>query len=404
VSNLAHKIAIKTSKRQSALLEQFANHARFAYTWGLERWNTLYQAGCKPSVNQIDKDFNKCKKVLFPWIYSSPKDAMQTAIKADLKAAFNRFFKEKKGYPKFKSKHKSKLSFTITNDKFSIQDKIIKVPKLGELKLREKLRYSGKIMSATFSFEGNRWFVSIQVDLGAEYRLPKAPQKTIGVDLGISTALVTNEKDFWSAPRPLRKALKKLKYLNKELSRRVRGSSNWDKTKVKLKKLYFRIKSIRLDWIHKKTFKLSDENQVIFLESLNVEGMLKNSNLALHLADISFHEIKRQLVYKTELRSGLLHGIDRWLPSSKLCSSCGWKNSELKLKDRRFKCECCGLDIDRDLNAAININTAGHAEIKACGEVSSGFEWLLSATTHGETDSVKQESKVVGEFLYSSTF
>ena len=394
MSNLAHKIAIKTSKRQSALLEQFANHARFAYNWGLERWNTLYQAGCKPSVNQIDKDFNKCKKVLFPWIYSSPKDAMQTAIKADLKAAFNRFFKEKKGYPKFKSKHKAKLSFTITNDKFKIYGRTIKVPKLGELKLRENLRFSGRIMSATFSFEGNRWFVSIQVDLGAEYRLPKAPQKTIGVDLGISTALVTNEKNFWKAPRPLRKALKKLKYLNKELSRRVRGSSNWDKTKIKLRKLYFRIKSIRLDWIHKRTFKLSDENQVIFLESLNVEGMLKNPNLALHLADISFHEIKRQLTYKTELRSGLVHGIDRWFPSSKLCSSCGWKNPELTLKDRKFRCKCCGLDIDRDLNAAININTAGHAEIKACGEVSSGFEWLLEPS-RSETDSVKQESKAL---------
>lgn len=402
MTNLAHKIAIKTSKRQSAQLEQFANHARFAYNWGLERWNILYQAGLKPSVNQIDKDFNKCKKVLFPWSYSTPKDAMQSAIKADLKSAFNRFFKEKKGYPKFKSKHKSKLSFTISNDKFKIYGRTIKVPKLGELKLREELRYSGKIMSATFSFEGNRWFVSIQVDLG-DYRLQRAPKKTIGVDLGISTALVTNEKDFWEAPRPLRKALKKLNYLNKELSRRKRGSSNWNKTKIKLRKLYFRIKSIRLDWIHKRTFELSDENQVIFLESLNVEGMLKNPNLALHISDISFHEIKRQLVYKTELRSGLVHEIDRWFPSSKTCSSCGWKNQDLKLSDRRFKCGSCGLDLDRDLNAAININTAGHAEIQACGEVSSGFEWLLEST-RSETDSVKQESKVMEEFLYSSTF
>ena len=299
---LAHKIALKTSRRQKALLEQYANHARFAYNWALERWNIYYKAGLKPSVNQIDKDFNRCKKILFPWIYDSPKSS----------------------------------------------------------------------------------------------------EKTIGIDLGIKTALVTSEGGFFESPRPLRRNLKRLRLLQKELSRRKRGSSNYNKTKLKLRKLYSRIKSIRQDFINKVTTKLSDENQVIFLENLNVKGMLKNSRLSKDISDISFYEIKRQLDYKVGLRNGLIYQIDRWFPSSKTCSCCGNVKKELKLSERKFKCGVCGLVLDRDLNASININTVGHTEIKACGDFSSGFEWLKDYQS--ETKTVKQESKVKEELLCSSTF
>lgn len=367
---ISHRISLDPTVKQQIFFAKACGCARFAWNWGLAEWDKQYKLGLKPNGNKLNKQFNKEVKPNNLWLYESPKDASQRPF-ADLQRAFNSFFKKKTDRPKFKKKGEHD-SFYLSNIMFKIIDgKHVKLPLIGSVRINESLRFNGKIMSATISREADKWFISIAVDVG-ELKKSRVANNEIGIDLGIKSALVCSDNQVFNAPKPLKQNIIKLKLLSKSNSRKQKGSKNKKKSQLKLAKLHIKIKNIRNDWIHKITTKLVRENQTICLEDLNVKGMMANHRLAKSISDIGFSKIRRQLEYKSKIYGNQMIIINRWLPSSKTCSNCGCKKELLSLFDRSFKCDECGFELDRDLNAAINIKTAGLAGL-ACGPESSGF-------------------------------
>jgi putative transposase len=209
-------------------------------------------------------------------------------------------------------------------------------------------------MGCVISRTADKWFAAIQVELSELPRKVKDSDKTIGLDLGINSAIATSDGAFYKAPKPLKNLESKLKRQHKSVSRKPKGSNNRKKAVTKLSKIHARIANIRNDWNNKVTSKLIDENQVICLEDLNVAGMIKN-NLGKSLSDVSLGEICRQFQYKAAIYGREIRFVNRFYPSSKTCSNCGCIKQDLKRGDEIYNCQDCGFVVDRDLNAAINI-------------------------------------------------
>jgi putative transposase len=260
---------------------------------------------------------------------------------------------EEAGFPHFKSKKRDRLSFYLANDKFSVHGQTLRVPKLGDVNMTEELRFAGKIMSATISSRAGWWFVSIAVEV--EHETPTHSGGTVGIDLGLKTLATLSDGEKFENQKQYRQNLGRIQGLSKGLSRKVEGSQNWWKNAKKLAKAHYRVACQRQDVLHKMSTKVARTYALIGLEDLNTKGMLANHSLAQAVSDASFFEVKRQLLYKTEQHGGYMQLVERWYPSSKTCSSCGWVDEDLRLSDRVFVCEACGLSIDRDLNAARNI-------------------------------------------------
>jgi putative transposase len=238
--------------------------------------------------------------------------------------------------------------------------------------MTEALRFEGKIMSGTVSREADRWFLSIQVDVG-DYQKPRVSDGIVGIDLGIKAALTLSDGQTFDAPKPLKVGLRKLRFLSRQHSRKKKGSQNRKKSQRRLARHHARVKAIRRDWTHKVTTKVCRENQTIALEDLSVKGMTANHCLARAINDIGFYEIRRQLEYKAPMYGSQVVIIDRWAPTSKTCSECGCIRDAIALSERVFKCPTCGAELDRDLNAARNICTLGLRETYACGPGGSGI-------------------------------
>ena len=348
---LSHKIRLYPTKKQEEFFRKSCGCSRFVYNWALSTWKQEYEAKLKPSgfgiCNKI-KDLKDANE----WLKEVSIDSLQRAVQ-DLDRAFKKFFKKQTKYPKLHKKGK-RDSFYLTNQAIKVNGKKLKIPKVGSVNLAQELRLKGKVMSCTISRIADRWFASIAVELLELPRQVKSSNKSVGLDLGIKTAVVTSDGVSFQSPKPLNKYAKKLKRQSQTLNRRVKGSNNRNKAKMQLSKTHAKIARIRQDFIHKVTSKLIDENQVICLEDLNVAGMVQNHKLARSLSDISFGEIRRQLEYKAALYGREVRFVDTFFPSSKTCSNCGIVKESLSLGERTFKCNC-GFSLDRDINAAINI-------------------------------------------------
>jgi putative transposase len=385
---LAHKIEMKPNKEQAQKLNRACGCARFAYNWGLAKWKELYESWKldnsqpKPKANSIKKEFNRIKKAQFPWIYESPKDANQQSF-ANLDQAFKRFFKKKSKFPTFKKKT-SRSSFYVSNDKFRIIKNIIVLPKIGEVKLTEELRFKGKIISATVSKNAHKWFVSIQVDTNAN-KERQTINEVIGIDLGLNHFATLSDGEVVDSPKPLKRYTKLLQKRQRQHSNKVNGSNNRKRSAMKLARLHFKIKCQRHDFIHKLSTKICRENQTICMENLKVKNMMKNHRLARSISDAGWYEFKRQIEYKAKLFGNDVVFADTFYPSSKTCSSCGCINKNLTLKDRVFVCVVCNNEMDRDLNAAVNLSRLGSSRIYACGHVTSVDSVLESASCVDET-------------------
>ena len=369
-------IELNPNNKQAPYFKKACGVARFAYNWALAEWQKQYQEdkayreSCKqsgltinesqlnlPSQGKINKLFNAIKREKFPFVLEVTKCAPQIAIK-QLGEAYKRFFKGENKYPQFRKKGE-RDRFGLSNDQFKIQKKegkfFIQIPRLGLVKMNEELRFHGKIMSATISTHGERWFVSINVELSEAIQpLPKT-NCSVGLDLGITHLATLSDGTKIQAPKPLKTQLKKLRRLNKSLSRKQKGSNNRAKAKAKLSRLYYRISNIRKDFLHKLTTKLIRKFDVICLEDLNVKGMIKNRRLSRAIHDLGFYELKRQLIYKANQFGKTVKSVERFFPSSKTCSCCGFKLEKLSLSVRKWTCEKCGVEHDRDINASINI-------------------------------------------------
>jgi putative transposase len=306
--------------------------------------------------------------------------------------AFKNFFAGRARYPQFRKKGRDDR-FTLTNDQFDIDGCRIRIPKLGWVRMRESLRFAGKILSATISRVAERWLVSITVDTPDNPHLPKAEnQGAVGVDLGVSALATLSTGEKIAGPKAYRALLARLRRLSKSLSRKQKGSANRRKAKAKLAKLHVRIASIRQDALHKLTTDLTRRFHTIAIEDLNVRGMMANRHLARSIADMSFFEFRRQLEYKTAMRGGQVVVADRFFASSKTCSACGHTLETLPLAVRAWTCPACGVIHDRDVNAAINLkNMAVSSTVSACGEEGSG----LMRKRQVKPASVKQEVSFV---------
>uniref|UniRef100_UPI000B0F9986 RNA-guided endonuclease InsQ/TnpB family protein n=1 Tax=Anabaena sp. (strain CA / ATCC 33047) TaxID=52271 RepID=UPI000B0F9986 len=281
-----------------------------------------------------------------------------------LSDAFKSFFHKTKGFPKFKKKGRHD-SFTL-DGAIKIDTRKVRVPVIGWIKTYEYLPTGYQPKSVTISKQAHKWFISWKIEVETS-TTPKT-QEFVGVDLGISHLATLSTGEIFDGAKSYQKyesKLARMQYLNRH---KQFGSSNYRKSQIKIARLHQKIANIRKDTLHKITTYISKNHAVIGIEDLNVSGMLANGKLAKAIADMGFYEFRRQLEYKTQLYGSKLVIVDRFYPSSKTCSSCGEQKSSLPLSQRVFKCEHCGWECDRDVNAAINLcQQAVRLTVLACG-------------------------------------
>jgi putative transposase len=382
----AYKTELKVNNQERTLLTACAGTARFAYNWGLRQKIEAYEAtGTSPSYYELHRQLNQLKQTELAWMYNYSKTIPQEALR-DLERAFQNFFRrlknsDKPGFPRFKSRHRGIGRFRLWGS-IRVTERQIKLPRIGWLRLQEQgyLPVAGvKILSATVSERAGRWFVSLQVE--EEIPRGQATGTPIGIDLGIKMMAVCSDGQQYANPQALTGALKRLARRQRQLHRRQRGSRNRARTKAKISRLHYRIACLRQDAIHQATSRIVARTKpaaarpsVIVLEDLNVVGMMANHKVARAIGDVSLGEFRRQVAYKCDWYGIELQLADRWYPSSKRCSHCGHIKESLSLAERVYRCEACGLVLDRDLNAAINLaqlsqTTASSAGCEACGDV-----------------------------------
>jgi putative transposase len=377
----SHKIKLYPTKTQEQFLRQSCGVARFAFNWALNKWVEDYKKGIKQSAYSLIKHLNSIKKEEFPWMQETSKNCSQYAIH-HVEAAFKKMWKEKSGYPKFKKKGQKDSFVAVENyQTFKQSDFKIHIPRIGKIKCSENLRFEGKVNNVVVKRIANMWFAVININI--EDKPIEAPngnknQVTVGVDMGIKSMMVLSDGTIYENPKALRTHLKQLKRLQRSLSRKQKGSNNRKKAQAKVARKHYRITNIRKNAIHQATTEIVKKYDKIIIETLKPKNIAKNHKLAQAVIDVSFGEMSRQLAYKCLWNNKELVKANQWFASSKLCSSCGHKKEILKLSERIYKCENCGLEIDRDLNAAINLanysSTSKCEGTKACGEVNSSSE------------------------------
>ena len=374
---LAHRIRLEPNNVQATYLSRAAGTARFAYNWALGEWQKQYEA-CKidptlpkPCEGALRQRLNSIKREQFPWMLEVTKNAPQMAI-IQLGRAFENFFARRGRYPRFRRKGRDDR-FSLTNDSFRVENRRIRIPKLGWIRMSEALRFAGRILSASIGRIAGHWYVSITVDTFDSLLPPAENQGAVGVDLGITALATLSTGETFCGPKALRTLLVRLRQLARSVSRKVKGSRNRAKARLKLAKLHARIAHVRQDSLHQLSTSISRRFHTIGIEDLNVKGMLGNRHLARAIADMGFYELRRQLEYKSAWRGGQVVLVDRWYPSSKLCSCCGHRLHTLDLAVRYWTCPGCGANNDRDVNAAINLrNMAVSSIVSACGGEGAG--------------------------------
>lgn len=377
---IAHRIALDPTNKQRTYFARASGTARFAWNWALAEWQRQYAARKddpslpQPSDAGLRRQLNAAKRDQFPWMFDVTKCAAQEAI-IDLGTAFRSFFEKRGRYPRFKKKG-PRDSFCGANETgtFRADGKRIKLPVIGWVRMREAVRFSGKLKRVTVSREADQWFASVMIETD-DVQPVQQPCAVVGVDLGIKTLAVLSDGMEVEGPKAHKALLKRLRRSSRNLSRKRKGSANRRKAKAGLARLHARISHIRKDATHKLTTMLAKTYRCIGIEDLNVRGMARNRSLARSVMDGGFFELRRQLEYKARFYGATVIVADRWFPSSKTCSCCGSVKTELALSQRWFTCDTCGFEVGRDLNAALNLkNLAASSAVTACGEERSGAE------------------------------
>lgn len=379
----AYKYRLYPNKQQEVLLAKHFGCCRFIYNYALDKKVRAYQTD-KTNLSRFDIQAdlpNMKKSEEYCWLKDVNSLSLQASL-ANLDSAYTKFFREHKGFPRFKSKKDGKQSFSIPqNTRVDFENGRIFIPKFkGGIKTKFHRTFEGIVKSSTISRTATgKYFVSILVEVN-EPDVPMKPiceNKTVGIDLGIKTFAVLSDGTEIPNPKHLKQSLDKVKKLQRSLSHKNKGSKNRDKARRKLALAHEKVTNRRNDFLHKVTSYLVNNYDTICLEDLNVKGMVKNHQLAQALEDISIGTFNTLLEYKAKERGVNILRIGRFEPSSKMCT-CGYINHNLTLSMRRWKCPFCGVVHDRDLLAANNIkrfafrniNTVGTTEIYACGDMS----------------------------------
>ena len=353
------KVRIYPTKEQQVLLEKTFGASRFVYNHFLKLKQYLYQEfKIKITYNHMSKMLTELKRQK-QWLRVPDKWALQNALK-DLDNAYTKFYNGS-GYPKFKRKD-DKNSYR-TNYRIKIDNSFISIPKVGLLRYKDKYKLEEcnilKIYNITISkTPSGKYYASIS----AEVYIPcfERTNQNIGIDLGIKDFAILSNGMKINNPRILEHLEDKYRRLAKSLSRKVKGSANYQKAKLKLARFHEKISNIRKDFLHKLSTKLVRQYDIICIETLSVKNMIKNHRLSKAIQDVAHSEFVRQLEYKAEWYGKTISKIDTFYPSSQLCSSCGYKNSDVKnLKIREWTCPECRVHHDRDVNSAMNILNEG---------------------------------------------
>ena len=377
-----YKTELHLNNHQRTRCHQHAGCARFAYNWGLRRKiESYHRTGRSPNARALHRELNQLKQTEFPWMYAVSKCAPQEALR-NLDQAFQHFFRrvrqgERPGFPKFKAHKQSRGSFQLTGSIRVFKDSI-QLPRLGRLRLKEPGYLPAEsphvhILAATVSEKAGRWFVSLHVQEDINMTENQGP--IVGVDVGLHRLATLSDGTMVENPRALQRYLRKLKRMHRSLSRRQRRSRNQQKVRRRLQTLYWRIANIRKDALHKATTMLAKTKSVVVIEDLHVEGLRKNRCLARSVSDMGWYEFRRQLEYKTQWYGSELLVASRFFPSSKRCSRCGGMKEDLPLSVRVFRCKRCGMVLDRDFNASLNLQAVAVSStetLNACREAGGG--------------------------------
>jgi putative transposase len=394
---LSHRIRLAATPEQCDYFARAAGTARRVWNWALAEWQRQIAANLRPNAMALKKQFNAIKYAHpdwldsegQPWLRMIHRDAHAQPF-AHLASAWTRYFAARKADqpvhpPRFKKKGRCRDSFYIANDRLRVEGKSAVLPKVGRVALAEVLRFPGRIMGANVAREADRWFLAVQVEVpNGVALLRRTGDDAVGIDLGVTAAATLSTGEKIAAPRPLRSALRRLRIRSRRQSRKAQAakaaagisgripkgmrlpkSANQIKCARRLARLHARIARVRADFIHKLTTRLCRENQAVAIEDLHIKGMLANARLARSIADVGFHEIRRQLQYKAQRYGTVIVLADRWYPSSKVCCACGQKNATLTLVERVWTCNC-GTRHDRDINAAINLQRFATGALAAC--------------------------------------
>ena len=343
----------------------------------------------------LRRAWNAAKSEIAPWWSECSKEAFNTGLDGVARSLKN--WADSKsgkragrtvGFPRFKARRRSTPSVRFTTGVIRVETdrKHVTLPRVGTIKTHESTRKlarrletgTARILSATVRRDAGRWYCAFTVDVARQVSAPARPDATVGVDLGIKALAVLSTGEPVPNPRHLNRALTALRTASRTLSRRVgpdrrtgqRPSARSETARREVTRIHTRVANLRKDAIHKLTTDVATTYGTVVVADLNVSGMLKNHKLARHIADASFGEIRRQLDYKTGWNSGQLAVADRWFPSSKTCSGCGTVKPTLSLADRIFTCDACGLVIDRDLNAALNLKQ--YVDLEWPGDAKTG--------------------------------
>jgi IS605 OrfB family transposase len=391
-----YRFALDLTPGQVRDLERHAGAARFAFNWALarakanldqraaERSYGLDGGDLTPALGwnlpALRRAWNAAKPEVAPWWGECSKEAFNTGLDGVARALTN--FADSRsgkragrrvGFPRFKARRRSvpRVGFTTGTIRVEPDRHHITLPRVGRLKTHESTRKlarrlqagTARIMSATVRYEAGRWFCAFTVEVHRAVQGAARPDARVGVDLGISNLAVLSTGECVPNPRHLGRSLRRLRSAARTMSRRVGPdrrtrtppSKRWERARAEVSRLHARVANQRRDGLHKLTTTLAGTYGTVVVEDLNVAGMLRNRRLARHLADAGFREIRRQLDYKIRWSGGTLIVADRWFPSSKTCSACQTVKPKLSLAVRTFICDACGLTLDRDLNAAINL-------------------------------------------------
>lgn len=362
MSEKAYKYRIYPNKKQKELIQKTFGCTRFVYNYYLDKRKEMYKNDKSAfTYNMCSKDLTKLKREL-EWLKEPDKYSLQNSLK-DLDMAYQKFFKEHIGFPKFKSKKNRYKSYrtSCSNNNICFENKRIKLPKLGLVKTRDKQVPQGRILNATISQEPNGHYYCSLCCTNVEHEQLSKTNQNIGIDLGLVDFAIMSDGTKIENPRFYEKSEQKLVKLQRELSRKTIGSNRWNKSRIKVANLQKYISNQRKDFLQKLTTDIVKTYDVICIEDLDVKHMKETDSTIRNkrVGDVSWSEFRRMLTYKSKWYGKQLSVIDKYYPSSQICHFCGNKDGK-KSEDIRFWiCPNCNSELDRDINAAINILNEG---------------------------------------------
>lgn len=425
---IAHRIELAATPAQADYFRRACGTARFVWNWALAEWQRQRALGQKPTALSLKKQFNAIKYLAFPWLKEIHRDAHSQPF-ANLGRAWSRFFDQIKAgvaarAPVFKKRGACRDGFYVANDKLTMRERQVRLPLIGWVRMKEALRFGGRIVGASVQRQASRWFLSVQVDVDLSWLQKAERRAALGVDLNVHE-IVSSDGMRYATPQPLKKAQRRMRMHQRRLSRKIEAASkqlgsvvgqareeakppvskNREKAARKLATCHYRVRCVRQDFLHKTTSAIARENQAVVIEDLQVRNMTasaagsvaapgkrvkQKAGLNRSLLDVGFGEFRRQLTYKCARTGTRLIVAHRWFASSKLCSTCGTKNEQLRLKDRHWCCMHCDTCHDRDLNASINL------ERLATGSMQSALPEAIGKITsvrheHGQQDGSGQK-------------